>query len=192
MQTRRFTPAAPLIRREALALLAASAWPALSGAADLEGLLRAGGCVLLLRHALTEPGVGDPGDFQLEVCRTQRNLSEEGRAQARRTGAWFSRRALQPRAVLSSAWCRCRDTADLAFGRHQIWTALNSTFGDRLQQSDQTAVLREALARLPQGQFEVWVTHQVNMSALASDYPGMGEGFVLDRQGRLVGRSRFE
>jgi hypothetical protein len=81
-------------RRDALVGLAASAWPALSvWAADdtrnVASLVRAGGCVVVLRHAATVPGVGDPPEFKLDDCRTQRNLSEAGQQDARRIGAWF-------------------------------------------------------------------------------------------------------
>lgn len=93
--------------------------------------------------------------------------------------------------VSSSAWCRCKDTSDLAFGQHTVWVALNSTFGDRFAQSDQTPVLRQALARIPVRQFEVWVTHQVNISAIAGQGPAMGEALILDREGRLLARSVF-
>ena len=154
-------------------------------------LLHTGGCVVLLRHAATEPGIGDPPDFALDDCGTQRNLSSAGRQDARRMGAWFASRKLKPRAVLSSAWCRCKDTAHLAFGKHAVWAALNSTFGDRLAQPDRTGLLRQAMARIPARQFEVWVTHQVNISAMVGQGPAMGESLILNREGRLVARSAF-
>lgn len=162
------------------------------------GLLRAGGCVLLLRHAATDPGVGDPPEFSLGDCRTQRNLSPAGRQDAKRIGAWFASRKLTPQKVLSSAWCRCKDTADLSFGRHEVWAALNSIFGDRVQrpdqsaQSDQTGLLRQAMARVPARQFEVWVTHQVNISAIAGQGVAMGEALIVDRAGRVLARTGFE
>ena len=77
--------------------------------------LKAGGNVLLIRHASTESGLGDPPGFKLGDCTTQRNLNDEGRAQARRIGEWFSARGLKPARVRSSPWCRCLDTAALAF-----------------------------------------------------------------------------
>ena len=178
-------------RREALVGLAATTLHGMAAAQDIDALLRAGGCAVLLRHAQTVPGIGDPPGFRVDFCSTQRNLSEEGRADARRMGEWFKARQLQPRAVRSSAWCRCRDTADLAFGRHIIWTALNSTFGDRVLQPDQTALVKAALARVPSGQFDVWVTHQVNISALTGEGPAMGEAFILDGQGTIMARTRF-
>ena len=180
-------------RRDALVGLAGSAWLALPvWAADDTGssvaaLLRAGGCVAVLRHAATVPGVGDPPEFKLDDCRTQRNLSDAGPQDARRLGAWFHNSKLsQPRAVLTSAWCRCKDTADLAFGKHTVWPALNSTFSDRALQPEQSQLLRQAMAQIPARQFEVWVTHQVNISALTGEGPAMGEAFVLDRKGKVL------
>jgi phosphohistidine phosphatase SixA len=162
-----------------------------SPAADIEALLRQGGCAVLLRHAATDPGVGDPPEFKLGQCSTQRNLSAAGQADSRRIGAWFASRQLKPRAVLTSAWCRCQHTADLAFGTHTDWPALNSTFNDRLQQTDQSAKVRQALLKIPARQFEVWVTHQVNISALTGEGPAMGEAFILNQQGKMLARTTF-
>lgn len=158
---------------------------------ELPGLLRAGRCVVMLRHAQTEPGIGDPPNFRLDQCSTQRNLSADGKAQARRIGQWFSTRSLAPRTVYSSAWCRCRDTADLAFGGHSVLPALGSTFDGRANQPGQTSTLRALLAALPPGQFDVWVTHQVNMTALTGETPAMGEAFVLDAKATLLARMPF-
>jgi phosphohistidine phosphatase SixA len=77
---------------------------------DVAALLRTGGAVVAFRHALA-PGTFDPPEFRLGDCGTQRNLSDEGRAQARRIGAWFRDRSLAPARVRSSPWCRCLDTA---------------------------------------------------------------------------------
>jgi Histidine phosphatase superfamily (branch 1) len=158
---------------------------------DETRILRAGACVVMLRHAQTDPGVGDPPDFDIAQCRTQRNLSEEGRAQARRIGTWFSARQLQPRRVQSSAWCRCKDTADLAFGRHTVLPALSSTFGNSKDQPGQTQALRALLAAVPPGQFDVWVTHQVNITALTGDNPAMGDAIILNGAGRTLLRTQF-
>jgi phosphohistidine phosphatase SixA len=157
----------------------------------VEARLRTGGCVVVFRHAQTVPGVGDPEGFRIDLCSTQRNLSDVGRAQARAAGSWFRERRLQPRAVFTSAWCRCKDTAELAFGRHVIWPALNSFFDNRSNEAAQSADLRQAIARVPAGQFDVWVTHQVNMTALTGEVPAMGEAFVLGAQGKMVARRIF-
>ena len=199
MQLRQSSRATGVInRRKALALLAVSAWQVAPSWAtgdtgnNVAGLLRAGGCVVLLRHAATVPGVGDPPEFKLDDCRTQRNLSDAGQQDARRIGAWFRNSKLsQPRAVLTSAWCRCKDTADLAFGKYAVWPALNSTFSDRALQPEQSQLLRQAIAQIPARQFEVWVTHQVNISALTGEGPAMGEAFVLDRKGKVLVRTAF-
>ena len=146
------------------------------------------GGVLLVRHASTEPGLGDPPGFVLSQCRTQRNLSEAGRDQARALGAWFARHALPVQAVLSSQWCRCLDTAQLAFGRVQAWPALNSTFDGQGQPDAQLRELRQRLAGLREGTLEVWVTHQVIMTALTGAYPAMAEGFLVDDRAQLRAR----
>ena len=125
-------------------LLANSSWSltaavrAQAATPDMPALLRAGGCAVLLRHALTDPGIGDPPNFRVDQCSTQRNLSADGRAQAGRIGQWFTARGLRASSVQSSAWCRCKDTAELAFGRYAQLPALNSTFDSRASQTAQT------------------------------------------------------
>lgn len=144
--------------------------------------------VLMLRHASTEPGVGDPPGFTLGQCSTQRNLSAQGRAEAQAMGRWMAQQQLRPDAVLTSQWCRCQDTARLAFGQAEDWSALNSTFAGQGEAAAQEAAMRARLRQTPAARLEVWVTHQVNMTALTGAYPGLGEAFVLDRQGRLLVR----
>jgi broad specificity phosphatase PhoE len=147
--------------------------------APLLGALREGGCVLLLRHALTDPGVGDPPGFRLEACATQRNLSAEGRAQAAGIGEALRAAQVAIGPVRSSRWCRCLDTARLAFGRVEPWPPLDSFFADRGGADAQTdAVRRWALAFRGPGN-AVLVTHQVNATALLGGWIGMGETIVL-------------
>jgi phosphohistidine phosphatase SixA len=154
------------------AVLAAAAWPV---------ALRAqpAATVLLLRHAQTEPGIGDPPGFVPGQCNTQRNLSDAGREQARRLGVALRARGLAPQRVRSSRWCRCLDTARLAFGSAEPWPALDSFFEDRSRAETQTAALRSALAALQSGRVEAWVTHQVNISALTGSGTAMGEVLLL-------------
>lgn len=161
-------------------LLAAATIP-LSTRADeaVATALKAGACVIAFRHALA-PGTFDPPEFRLGDCRTQRNLSDEGRAQARRIGAWFAQRGLAAAAVRSSPWCRCLDTAQLAFGRGEAWPALGSPRGtEERTYADQIAALRQALARVPAGRFEAWVTHMFVLSDLVGTNTVSGEGLVL-------------
>lgn len=159
--------------------------------APLLGALRAGGCVILLRHAQTDPGIGDPPGFRLDACGTQRNLSAEGRTQAERIGRVLGDAGVALGPVRSSRWCRCVDTARLVAGRVEPWPALDSFFGGRDTEVVQTAAVREwALAFSGPGT-ALLVTHQVNMTALTGEWAGMGEALVL-RAGNgalsLVGR----
>ena len=155
---------------------------------ELLATWRKSGGVLLIRHAATESGIGDPPGFVIGQCRTQRNLSEAGRQASRALGAWLQAQNFKPDAVRSSQWCRCQDTARLAFGAYEDWPALNSTFAGQGDPAAQQQALRERLQALPAGRTEVWVTHQVIMTGLTGAYPGLGEGFVVDRQGRLLAR----
>jgi phosphohistidine phosphatase SixA len=144
-------------------------------------LLREGGLVIAFRHALA-PGTFDPPQFKLGDCSTQRNLSDEGRAQARRMGQWLAARQLAPAQVRSSPWCRSMDTAQLAFGRAQAWAALGSPRGaSETTNGESLRALQAALAaasRQP-GRFEAWVTHQFLLSSLVGTFTQTGEGLLL-------------
>jgi phosphohistidine phosphatase SixA len=171
----------------ALALLAA-AGPARADEA-LWAALAEGGHVALMRHAQA-PGSGDPENFRLDDCSTQRNLDEAGREQARRTGQAFRDRGVTVGRVLSSQWCRCLETAELlALGEVEPFPPLNSFFGDRAQGPSQTDAVRAYLADADvEGPSLVMVTHQVNITALTGIFPRSGEIVVL----RLGGPDIFE
>ncbi|MBP6898440.1 MAG: histidine phosphatase family protein [Burkholderiaceae bacterium] len=145
------------------------------------------GIALLIRHAATEPGVGDPPGWRLGDCASQRQLSAAGREQARRLGQALAERGLVPEVVRSSRWCRCLDTASLAFGRVQPWAALDSFFEDRGREPAQTAELRQALIALPAGSVQAWVTHQVNISAFSGEWAAMGEVLVVQARRDAAG-----
>jgi phosphohistidine phosphatase SixA len=149
--------------------------------AALAERLRAGGVVLALRHA-SAPGTFDPPGFDLARCETQRNLGEEGRAQAARIGQWLRAQGLAPAEVWSSPWCRCKDTAQLAFGRHVVWDALASPArSDEAARAAQQAALRHALAAATarRGSFVAWVTHQFVLRDLTGESIGDGEALLL-------------
>lgn len=148
---------------------------------QVAALLRTGGVVAVFRHALA-PGNFDPPEFRLGVCSTQRNLSDEGRNQARRTGEWFKVRQLQPARVLSSPWCRCVDTATLAFGATEVWPALGSPRG--YNETTGAAHLRElrrnlVTASTQVGSFQVWVTHMFVLADLVQTGSNSGEALIL-------------
>jgi broad specificity phosphatase PhoE len=137
------------------------------------------GDVLLLRHALA-PGIGDPPDFRVDDCATQRNLNDEGRAQARAIGDWLRERGVTAARVYSSQWCRCLETAELLdLGEVTPLPALNSFFETREDREPNLAALREFLsARQPDGRPLVLVTHQVTVSALSGQFVSSGNGVV--------------
>ena len=170
-----------MIARRPLLLGALAAPLGAARAADAQALLRAGGVVLALRHALA-PGTFDPPGFRLGDCSTQRNLSDEGRAQARRIGEWFAQRSLKPQRVRSSPWCRCVDTATLAFGTAEIDATLGSPRGyAEATNAESLRALRQSLAAAStrSGRFEVWVTHMFVLSALTGEGSRSGEGLLL-------------
>ncbi len=177
----------------ALALLAASSL-ADDGQqeADAWSALRAG-AIVLLRHAQA-PGGGDPAEFRLDDCTTQRNLDQAGRAQARRIGARFRSESIRSGKVLASQWCRTRETAELAFpGQVATEPSFNSFFQDRERAGPQTGEARALLMRWSGPGALVIVTHQVNITALTGMVPAQGEGIVLRRDGqemRVIGRIR--
>jgi hypothetical protein len=184
----RARPAAALTvpgRRQVLALgalAALSAAPRVTAQPDtVAALLRAGGALIAFRHALA-PGTFDPPEFRLGDCSTQRNLDAVGREQARRIGQWFAARALVPRQVLSSPWCRCIDTAQLAFGGARVEPALGSPHG--APADERAASLRRlraalAAARARPAGVEVWVTHMFVLADLTAEGSSPGEGLVL-------------
>lgn len=129
----------------------------------------------IMRHA-TAPGFGDPEGFALEDCKTQRNLSDEGRAEANALGATIKSKGIQLTAVYSSQWCRCLNTAkELALGKVQELPALNSFFQGRGSSAEQTAALKRHLLTLKPTDKVLYVTHQVNTTALTGIYPNSGE-----------------
>jgi phosphohistidine phosphatase SixA len=137
------------------------------------------GTVVLFRHALA-PGTGDPTNFTLNDCATQRNLSDEGRTQARRIGEAFKSRGINVARVLTSQWCRTRETAQLAFpGLVQDAPEFNSFFNDRTDEPNQTRTALETLGKWRGPGVLVVVTHQVNITALTQVVPDSGEGVVV-------------
>jgi phosphohistidine phosphatase SixA len=140
--------------------------------------LREGGKVALIRHA-DAPGNGDPPTFVLEDCSTQRNLSAGGQAQAARIGAAFRANGVSVGQVLTSGWCRCIETATLAFGPAEVWPALHSFLRDAGTEAAQTAQVRARVAAWNGPGTLVLVTHQVNVTALTDIFPAAGEIIAL-------------
>jgi phosphohistidine phosphatase SixA len=178
----------------AVVLAAAEVFAGAAAAAETVPLseLARPGRVLLLRHA-TAPGVGDPPNFALRDCSTQRNLDAAGRAQAVELGKRLARAGVAHASVWSSQWCRCLETAWLlAIGPVAELPALNSFFGREPERAARIAELRAFLVKLPaEGPPVVLVTHQMTISALIGRPVASGGGAIVALDGgdapRIVG-----
>jgi phosphohistidine phosphatase SixA len=147
-------------------------------------LLKGGGQVVLIRHGLTTPGVGDPPGFRLEDCSTQRNLNDEGRRESERVGAAFRARRIPVERVLTSPWCRCVETARLAgWGGAEVWTPLSNLFGRPENRDEQVRQMRTRVSARPGAGNLVLVTHGSTIAALTGINPDTAEMVVVTPQG---------
>ena len=169
----------------ALLALGAAVAPRAEAAGDeaLWSLLKGGGHVVLIRHAITTPGVGDPPGMRLEECGTQRNLTDAGRAHARRVGEAFRARKIPVDRVMSSPWCRCLETARLAFGPPEVWTALSNLFDRQQNRTEQVGQMQAFIGGLRRSGNVVLVSHGSTISALTGINPDPAEMVVLTPQG---------
>jgi len=143
--------------------------------------LRSEGHVALLRHAIA-PGTGDPPNFALGECSTQRNLSDGGRDQAARIGERLRANGIVTARVFSSQWCRCFETARLlGLGPVEELPILNSFFQRYERRDGQTQALEQWLADQELDRLLVLVTHRVNITALTGVYPSSGELVIVRR-----------
>lgn len=161
----------------AFALLAAA--PAARADERIWSLVKGGGQAIFVRHAITTPGVGDPPNMRLTDCSTQRNLTDAGRAHARRVGEAFRARAIPVDRVLSSPWCRCQETARLAFGPPETWAPLGNLFGRPENRAAQVQELQALASERRIGGNVVLVTHGSTISALTGINPDTAEMVVV-------------
>lgn len=146
------------------------------------------GYVLLLRHSLA-PGVGDPENFQVNDCSTQRNLSEQGRQDAREIGEWLQRRQLKIARVESSRWCRAKETAQLLnLGKVRLNRNLDSLFRETdLENHPQTRnIRRQIVSHRAKTGLLVMVGHFVNIAAVTGAGVDSGEGVLVKADGKGV------
>ncbi|MCL7944227.1 histidine phosphatase family protein [Marinobacter sp. ATCH36] len=162
-----------------LSVFLSSSAIAAGGESEAWNALREGRAVLMLRHALA-PGTGDPANFKVDDCSTQRNLNETGREQARAWRPLLAENGIDEARVFSSQWCRCLETArEMDVGPVKEMESLNSFFrnrGDGPMQTRQTIAIANELEPGPP---IVLVSHQVNVTALADVFPSSNEGVIM-------------
>lgn len=163
-----------------LLLVVISIGIAFANETDLIEQMQSGNVVLMIRHALA-PGIGDPEEFDLNDCSTQRNLNATGREQAKAIGQWLRNRGIQHVKLYSSQWCRCMETARLLeMGAVIPLPALNSFFErpeDR--EPNLSAVKKFIYQNTKPGEMIIMVTHQVTVSGITGQWTDSGHGKLL-------------
>ena len=155
---------------------------------NLINKIKEGGKLIFIRHAYA-PGNGDPTNFNLNDCSTQRNLSDEGRKQAKLIGEFFIKNKVETDKVLSSEWCRCKETAKIAFKNFSTNSFLNSFYSSKYAKNKdkQIRALIEYLKNLDKNNNLVLVTHYVLISEVLNYSPSSGEIVVSDRNFNIIG-----
>ena len=143
--------------------------------------LKNGGNLIFIRHAYA-PGGGDPDNFDLNDCSTQRNLSKTGREQAKKIGKFFHENQIPIDKVISSEWCRCKDTAQIAFKRFETKDFLNSFFSKKFSKNRTKQIddLNKYLDRWDSSKNLVFVTHYVVINEVLNYAPSSGEIVISD------------
>ena len=147
-------------------------------ASELSEKLRSSDYVLMMRHT-SAPGVGDPINYTLDDCRTQRNLSPEGRAQAVLIGDWLKKQGVRSADIYSSIWCRCKDTAALLnFDGFRVEPALASFFDEMSKAPERNLALKRFISEKIKTKGDkaiVMVTHHVNIFEFSGENVASGD-----------------
>jgi Histidine phosphatase superfamily (branch 1) len=162
-----------------LSLLVSACSHAAAQDAALWERLKKGGHIILMRNTAVDEGGGDPKGYKIPDCATQLNLTDKGRDEARRIGEVLRKRSIPVGQVLSSQFCRCQETAKLAFGKFEQWEALNSFLDKPDRKSEQTRLLHQKLGRIPQDTNIVIVTHGYNIVSAVGLNPDPGDFLII-------------
>ena len=160
--------------------------------ADLEkkllNQLEDGGKLIFIRHAYA-PGNGDPNNFNLNDCSTQRNLNKEGREQAQQIGKFFKKNNIEIEKVLSSEWCRCKETAKIAFKNFSTNNFLNSFYSSKYAKNKdkQIKALNDYIRKFRSDKNLILITHYVLISEVLNYAPSSGEIVVSDKNFNMIG-----
>ena len=155
-------------------------------------LLNEGKKLIFIRHAIA-PGNGDPDNFNLEDCSTQRNLDSNGIEQSKKIGLFFKNNNIKIDKILSSEWCRCKDTANYAFGNFQTFDALNSFYDERFADNETKQIkdLKQYVKNWDSDKNLIFVTHYVVISSILSTASSSGELVISDKHFGIIGRKEF-
>ena len=155
---------------------------------ELISKLQSGGNIVFIRHALA-PGSGDPDNIDLNDCKTQRNLNEIGIEQSKRIGDFFKINNIPIYRVLSSEWCRCKDTAKYAFNNYNTFSALNSFYDEKFYKykKSQLKDLRKYINEWNGTKNLILVTHYVVISEMLNIGVSSGEIIVTNKNYNIIG-----
>ena len=150
--------------------------------------LKEGGKLIFIRHALA-PGNGDPANFELKNCSTQRNLNEIGIQQSKKIGLIFKKNEIKIDNIYSSEWCRCKDTAKYAFDDFETFDALNSFYDIRFAANEDKQIkdFYEFIDSIDSKNNIVFVTHYVVIGAILNIGTSSGEIVVTDKNLNIIG-----
>ena len=150
--------------------------------------LQEGGKIVFIRHALA-PGNGDPDNIDLKKCDTQRNLNQQGIEQSKKIGILFSENNIEIDKVLSSEWCRCKDTARFAFNKYKTFKGLNSFYQEKFYKykDEQIKSLKKYLSNWNSEKNIILVTHFVVISEILNFGTSSGEIVVTDKNLNVIG-----
>ena len=161
----------------------------LSASDNLVNQLKEGGKIVMIRHAYA-PGSGDPDKFLIEDCSTQRNLNQQGIKQSKTIGSFFKKNKIPVDIVLSSEWCRCKDTAFYAFKNFKTNSFLNSFYDPRFQKNKtkQIIQLKDYIKRRKGNKNLILITHYVVINEILNVSPNSGEIIVSDNEFNVIGK----
>ena len=160
---------------------------------NLKKEIRQGGKLIFIRHAYA-PGSGDPQNFNLNDCSTQRNLNHSGREQSKNIGKLFSRHDIEINNVYSSEWCRCKETASIAFNKFETKKFLNSFYSAQFAKNKKKQVkeFQKFINNWDKKENLIFVTHYVFISEILNYAPSSGEIVVADKNLNIVDTLEIE
>ncbi len=150
--------------------------------------LKEGGKIIFIRHALA-PGNGDPENFDINDCSSQRNLSNKGINQSKIIGKFFLQNKIKIDKVLSSEWCRCKDTAYHSFKNFETFNALNSFYDIKFAQNKKKQIkeLKNYIKKWNSDKNLVLVTHYVVILEMLGQSVSSGEIVISDKIYNIIG-----